>query len=168
MKNYVEVGFLIKSFGTQGHIKANFKDFYLEDVNKAKAVFINLDGDFIPYFIESNNLEQFFKLKLEGVDNKEVASTFSAKKAYLRLKDVISIEPQLNTDTWIGYSIINESTNKSIGKILEIIQLPKQEVAKIDAKGLEKLIPLHEKIILDVDDDARTITMILAEGILDL
>lgn len=66
----------------------------------------------------------------------------------------------------LGFEIIeNEQT---LGKILEVIEQPHQILCRIEIKGKEALIPLHEDTIVKIDKKKNQVIVELPEGLLEI
>jgi 16S rRNA processing protein RimM len=168
MKPYIEVGFLAKSFGTKGLLKANIDQKFKEDVLKSTAVFLNVNGNYIPYFIEEIVEDGFLRIKLEDIDSKEAAVAIQSRKLFLRARDIsIDFNEEISYSL-IGYSIYDQTTEETIGSIKELLEMPKQILAVVEYCSVEVFIPLHEELIDLVDVDKQRINMNLPEGLLDI
>ena len=68
--------------------------------------------------------------------------------------------------TLLGYTIINDK--ESLGEILELIEQPHQMLCRLEVKGKEVLIPLHEETLKKVDHKNKEIFVELPDGLLDI
>ena len=66
----------------------------------------------------------------------------------------------------LGYSIINN--NESLGEILELIEQPHQLLCRLEIKGKEVLIPLHEESLKKVNHRKKEVLVELPDGLLDI
>ncbi|MEM6699798.1 MAG: hypothetical protein AAF599_15455 [Bacteroidota bacterium] len=55
-----------------------------------------------------------------------------------------------------------------IGVIEEVIEMPQQEMAVINYKDKEVLIPMNEDFILEILEEEKILKVELPEGLLDL
>lgn len=176
MNKYISIGFTKKCHGVKGDLKIQVEDQYLEDLVKANAVFLEIKGKHVPYFIEDIRSGNDLLLKLEEIDSKESAHSLTSKELFLQphqiLKDEdreleIVSEEALIFDKYIGYTIIDGELG-TVGKIEEVIDFPHQEMAVILQEEKEILIPLHQNLIEKTDAEKQCIYMNLPDGILDL
>jgi 16S rRNA processing protein RimM len=58
--------------------------------------------------------------------------------------------------------------NESLGSILEVIEQPHQVLCRIEYKGKEALIPLHEETILKIDRKKQQVIVELPPGLLEI
>ena len=66
----------------------------------------------------------------------------------------------------LGFHIIDDG--KDLGEILEIIEQPHQLLCRIDWKGKEALIPLHEQFLLKVDKKKKQVVVELPDGLMEV
>ena len=59
-------------------------------------------------------------------------------------------------------------TGEFIGTIEDIEAMPAQDLAKVSHRGKEVLIPLADELVLTVDHKARTIKVVIPDGLLSL
>ena len=134
------------------------------------AVFIDLAGKLVPYFIESikyhpNNLAYLF---LEDVDTIEKASKLVKKDIYLPNK----LKPKKKSGDFtlmdlLGFIAVDEDEGE-LGRITQIQELPQQLIATVTYKNCEVLFPLNEEIIKGIDVVKGIVQVDLPEGLLDI
>jgi 16S rRNA processing protein RimM len=125
-------------------------------------------GAFLPWFIEATRIksEEEIYVKLQGVDVKEQAHRLTQKEVWLPEVDFKKYAAKASPINLLGYEVIEEG--KALGTILEVIEQPHQLLCKIEVKGKEALIPLHEETILKVDNKKKQVVVELPEGLLDI
>ena len=86
-----------------------------------------------------------------------------------QLPDNIDLEELEGYDYYIGYNILDVS-GKKIGEITAIDDSTENILFCIESanSGEEILIPLSDDFIEEINDNNKTITMNLPEGLLDL
>jgi len=172
---YVEIGYTKKTHGVQGWLRVQVEPEYLEDLLSTSAIFLSLQGQPVPYFVESFDTRNDLLLKLEDIDSKEAAAELSGKALSLREQDIIPdeerefelTEEELEYSFLTGYELHTEEQGP-IGAILEILEFPQQEMARLEIDQKEVLIPLHEDFIQSINEEHKQVTMSLPEGLLDL
>jgi 16S rRNA processing protein RimM len=163
------VGGFGKPHGLNGEIKLMVEAPFLDDVRRCKALFIVVAGRPMPYFVEWIRGEKDLLAKLEGVDDRDAARVLQGKDALLRAQDLSSPDTLKEDETpaWLGYTVIDREIGL-IGAIEDVIELPQQLLALVNYRGKETLIPLHEQLILSIDEQAKRLEMSLPAGLLDL
>jgi 16S rRNA processing protein RimM len=169
----IEIGKCGKPHGLDGTLKCQIDERYLDDVLQAKALFIGTGTNPIPYFIESAREGNHFLVKLEEVNSREDAVTLAHKPIYLRVEDLMEAEDIADEysdnryEKWIGYEMHDEETGV-IGVITEILNLPGHFTAQVNYQGKEILIPVHENLIVRIDNEKKQVMFNLPLGLLTL
>ena len=169
----VAVGKIVKAYSLKGTVKVAFEAFFMEFVEELEILFLEEGSNKIPYFIESIAVKenQPVLIKLEGVETKEAATAISRRKVFVdksKFPDIEeAFEEEHDWDFLIGFDAFDQGEN--FGKIAEIFYTPHQVTSQIvSAAGEEFLIPLHEDLIVEIDEDNKQIQFDLPEGLLDL
>ncbi|MGK0391104.1 MAG: 16S rRNA processing protein RimM [Maribacter sp.] len=172
MEELIEIGKTLKSHGVDGDLRFAIEDEYLEDFLSVEVVFLQQKGQPVPYFI--NEIKGIhLVVDLDEVDDKETAKKLAAKKVLIRKGDLIPEEEKtyvpvgLEYDPVIGFLLIDTERGE-IGRILEIEEYPQQEMALVEYKTKEIMIPMNGSFIQSIDKKEKKIIMSLPEGMLDL
>ncbi len=174
MEAYIHIGYIGKAHGLEGKVKVSPLDAYWEDFEYLEIYFIEDRGKPVPYFLEDINLDSQPPIaKFEDIGDREAATKMSNKKILIRVSDLkrevgeSAEKTTLEYQQYIGYTLIDKQLGK-LGEIEEIQEFPQQEMAFFEYNGAEKMIPLNEYIITDVDDEAKQLFVDLPEGLLSL
>jgi 16S rRNA processing protein RimM len=173
--SYVIIGRTRKAHGLTGELKISIEERYLEDFLKCERIFIEVKGVKIPYFIENIRGGGEIILHLEEVNNRDAAIALQSRDILLREQDILPEhlrEIEVEDDDGLEYAFIQgflllDKSLGSIGTIKEVLEMPQQEMAFLDYKGREVLIPLNDQLILEVDETRKQILMDLPDGLLD-
>lgn len=161
-----KIGRLGKSHGVRGEVSFLFDDDVFDRVD-ANYLILDIDGILVPFFIEEYRFrsDTTALMKFEGIDTQERARELTGCDVYFPRNLTASDDDSISWSAIVGFDIIDASTEKSIGRI-----------ASIDDSTLNilfcledgHLIPASEDLITQIDQQARTITMHLPAGLLDL
>ncbi len=164
----IEIGKIGKSHGLKGALKVKIQEEYLEDFKTVGIVFININGMNIPHFIE-NTQSNYSIIKFEDVDDKESANILYHKSISMQESDIqfYTKKERGQFGLYEGFTIHDENLG-IIGIINKIEEYPQQEMAFIDYKNEERMIPLHQDFIIEINEKEQKITMNLPEGLLNL
>ncbi|MBS1531727.1 MAG: 16S rRNA processing protein RimM, partial [Bacteroidetes bacterium] len=128
---YFRIGSFLKTKGLKGELQL-YVDYDGLDAVKFNAVFVDMAGKLVPYFVSSVKYQgkgaYFF---LEDVDTVEKASRLVKKDVYLPEK--LRPKKKKNEFTLMdlkGFVAIDEKEGE-LGEILEIQELPQQYIASI-------------------------------------
>jgi len=166
----IHIGHSLKSRGIQGNFKAHINKPFEEVISSARAVFINLNGSKVPFLIEKCIDGKNILLKLEEVDSPEDISHLLGKELYLNKSEIpaeLLMKTEEQSHPMLNYQILDQNDN-AIATIEELVEYPEQLLAKINYKEKELLLPIHEDLIISLDEEAKIIKLQLIDGLLDL
>jgi 16S rRNA processing protein RimM len=170
MEGYFYVGKILKLFASKGALLAYLDVDDPEDYINLESVFVRMNNQLIPFFIQ--NIELRHKnnavLTFEDVDNPEQASMLTGCEMFLPL----DILPPLSGNRFYyheikGFNVIDKIYGEA-GVVEEVMEYPHQAVMRINNQGKEILIPISDEIIAEVDRANRTLHIIAPEGLIDL
>ena len=161
-----KIGRLGKSHGVRGEVSFLFDNDVFDRVD-ADYLILDIDGILVPFFIEEYRFrsDTTALMKFEGIDTQERARELTGCDVYFPRNLATSDDDSISWSAIVGFDIIDASTDKSVGRI-----------ASIDDSTLNilfcledgHLIPASEDLITQIDQQARTITMHLPAGLIDL
>ncbi|MCB0705167.1 MAG: 16S rRNA processing protein RimM [Saprospiraceae bacterium] len=170
MAEYIEVGYSKKTHGIRGELKVVVEDHFLDDFLNAKAVFLDLPGGKVPYFLDTIRDAGSLLASFEDIDSKEKALPLSGKAIFLRKEDVSASKPQFQEGTsefLQGYKVFDAIAGE-IGRIDRVEEYPQQEMAIVELEKKTLLIPLHPDLIVRIDEVKKELHCQLPEGLLEL
>lgn len=169
-KDCFYLGTIVKKFSFKGELLAKLDTDEPELYDDLDAVFVDLRGTMVPFFIESSQLHKsdLLRLKFEDVDTEADADALIKAELYLPLTAL----PKLSGNKFyfhevIGYQIIDENFGP-VGTIVSINDTTAQALFEIEYNGKEILIPINDEIITKVDREQRTITVKAPDGLIEL
>lgn len=169
MTEYFKIGKLVSAFGLKGELILQHNLGKKSSLKGLNAIFIEeRKTSFIPWFIESTRIksEEEIYIKLQDVNTREAAVKLTQKELWLPEADFKKFSAKTSPINLLGFDIIeNEQT---LGKILEVIEQPHQILCRIEVKGKEVLIPLHEDTIVKIDKKKSQVIVELPEGLLEI
>ncbi|GJM32454.1 MAG: hypothetical protein DHS20C18_14550 [Saprospiraceae bacterium] len=172
MDEYRSIGRTQKTYGVAGALRLNIKDQYLDDLFEAKVLFLSLQGQLIPYFVETIDDQNNLLVKFEEINSPEQARELTNAEVFLRESDLADINPkdELNNPDWDRFKdwLVVDEQGKSIGPILEIQEFPQQLMALVNYQDREVFIPLNDTFLVGVDEKKRQLMMELPDGLLAL
>ena len=66
-----------------------------------------------------------------------------------------------------GWTVLDE-TGRTIGTVAAHEDIPGNPCIVLRTERGEALIPLHEELVLEIDEENETLRMVIPEGLLDL
>ena len=169
IEDHFRIGTFIKTKGLKGELQL-YVDFENLDAIDFNAIFVDMAGKLVPYFVESvkyhpNKTAYLF---LEDQDTIEKASRLVKKDVYLPNK----LKPKKKKGDFTlrdlkGFTAVDENEGE-LGEIISIQELPQQFIATVHYKNCEVLFPLNEEIIKSIDVVKSIVLVDLPDGLLDI
>ena len=169
MSQYIHIGKIVAPHGITGHViieHALGKPIHFKGID---AIFVEKNAaSFIPYFIQSAaaKTDTISHLQLEGINSREATAMLLGKKVWLPQDEFQKLVDKQSPLALLGYTVVE--AGKSLGVIQEVIEQPHQLMVTILYQGQEAYIPLHEESLKAVNHKAKTISVELPDGLLDL
>ncbi|MFB1003797.1 MAG: hypothetical protein QMC70_06645 [Bacteroidia bacterium] len=159
----ISIGYISRPHSYKGEIQLRLER-KIVSLQRDDFVFIKMDGQYIPYKIESvKGKQEEPVLKLEFVETYEYAQEISGSEVYTD-QEVLPQESEL---TFIGFELIDKELG-TIGKVLDVQEMPQQLMLTVKYNGEEKYIPLVEAFIDHISEENKEIWLQLPKGLLDL
>lgn len=169
MAEYYKVGKLVAVHGLTGELLLKHELGKKTSLKGLQAFFIEeKKSSFIPYFIETTKIksEEEIYIKLEGINTREAAIKLTQNQVWLPEADFKKFAAKTAPASLLGYTIINK--NERLGEILELIEQPHQLLCRLEIKGKEVLIPLHEETLKKVNHTKKEVIVELPDGLLEI
>lgn len=170
MTDRLKVGVVTSVHGIKGEVKV----FPTTDDNrrfkKLKQVYLDTGKELLSLEIEG---VKFFKqmviLKFKGYENPDDVMKFRQKELWIDRKDAV----RLSKDEYFIADLIDmevcDEEGKLIGTLKDVISTGANDVYAVETtEGKEVLFPAIKQCVLDVDTEARKMTVHVMEGLLDL
>jgi len=167
LAEYFNIGKLVAVHGLSGELLLKHELGKKTSLKGLQAIFTEeKKGSFLPWFIESAKIKSDSEtyIKLEGVNTREAAMKLTPKQAWLPAADFKKFAAKTAPASLLGYMIIHN--NEALGEILELIEQPHQLLCRLEIKGKEVLIPLHEETLQKVDHRKKQVLVELPDGLL--
>ena len=151
---------VLKSWGAAGQVVLSLDADDPRDLESEEPVFIEFDGLPVPFFIESVTAKGGRLLvKFEDVDSLAEAEELVGREIGFSDSD------ETEEDTLIGLRVRDARTRRIVGEIVDMNDYAGNLLVTVDTQRGEVLLPLHEDLIAEVDDEV--ITLEIPEGLLE-
>jgi len=165
------LGKITKIVGYKGEVAIFMDVDFPETYFSIKSVIVETKNTLVPYFFDwlQFRKDRHFKAKLIGVDTEEQSQALVNSELYLPINQLPKLEGnKFYFHEIVDFEIVDEKEDK-IGLIKRVIDLPANPLFEVlNDSGVEILVPMNDNVIQKVDRDAKTIFVILPEGLLDL
>ncbi|MDN3491338.1 ribosome maturation factor RimM [Winogradskyella bathintestinalis] len=164
------LGKIVKKYSFKGELLAKLDTDEPDLYDNLDAIFIDLRGNLVPFFIESSQLHKsnLLRLKFEDVNSEADADALIKTELYLPL----DLLPKLEGEKFyfhevIGFKIKDKNFG-DVGIIKAINDSTAQALFEIDRNGIEILIPMNDEFITKVDRENKVIEVNTPEGLIEL
>jgi 16S rRNA processing protein RimM len=168
---YYPAGKILRSLGVKGELVVSLYEPGLFVNFSFEAVFLNPGRGLVPFFVDSfsfNLPKNTLLLRMEGIDSPASAGVFVGQEIFLDSGTLPEPETkQFFAHEVLGFELVDKNEGP-LGPVLEVLDLPMQQVFRLMKDGCEILIPAVPEIILSIDRVARTIQIEAPEGLIDL
>jgi 16S rRNA processing protein RimM len=155
---------VLKSNGRDGERLLGFVGIAPEDIDTQEPVFIEFDGLPVPFYFESftprGNTRAL--VRLTGVHSLTDADELAGAAVYAE-DDLYEDEEEDLT----GWTVLDADGTK-VGTVSAHEDIPGNPCIWVETGHGEVLVPLHEELVLDVDETAQALRMEIPEGLLNL
>ncbi|MBO3115600.1 16S rRNA processing protein RimM [Winogradskyella sp. DF17] len=164
------LGKIVKKYSFKGELLAKLDTDEPELYDNLDAIFIDLRGNLVPFFIESSQLHKsdLLRLKLEDVLDESDADALLKCDLYLPLEFLPKLEGnKFYFHEVIGFTIKDKSFG-DVGVIKAINDSTAQALFVVDRNSVEILIPMNDQFIVELNRGTSTIVMDLPEGLIEI
>ncbi len=167
--NLIQIAKILKSNGTDGELVMSFLTVDPEELNSTEPVFIYFDGLPVPFFIQSLVRRGSTKalVHLNDIESGEDAEEIVGQAVYVRESEDMELEEDDFSYLvgWTLYDCKGGSKRKSVlvGSVSDFIDIPANPCLELSTGAI---IPLHEDLIIAVDERKQEIYMELPDGLL--
>lgn len=168
------VGKFLKPHGINGEITI-LRDFDSLDFNDYSCVIVEIDGIFVPFFINSVRPKgaETDLVRIDGISDERHVARLSNKTVYVLCSEIPDDdndedEDRLYADDFIGYKVIIDGIGL-FGKITGIDDSTANYLFIVETTdGKTLLIPVADEFVTEVKPDIKEISMCLPDGLLDI
>lgn len=164
------LGKIVKKYSFKGEVLAKLDTDDPNIYEDLDAIFLELRGTLIPFFVEQSQLHksELLRLKFEDVDTEADADAILKSDLYLPLDLLPKLEGnQFYFHEIIGFTVTDKAFGE-VGVIKGVNDSTAQALFEIDRNGVEILIPMNDDFIIEVNRDTKTILVDVPEGLIDL
>jgi 16S rRNA processing protein RimM len=169
-EDYINIGKILKTFGNHGDLIVKLEFDNLSGLQKMESVFLELDGERVPFFIESIEPKADHRalIRFEAVNSVEKAARLTGAELFISISRLPALpEDEFYFHEILGFKVQDEEYGP-IGLLKEVLEMPHQDILRIMNKEKEILIPAVDKIIMGIDRRKRIIHIKAPEGLIAL
>lgn len=162
-----QIAQVLKSNGADGELVLGFRDIAPEDIDIKEPVFIYYDGLPVPFFIETFSLRGTSKalVRLTDIEGAEDAMEVTGRKVYVSDEAFEGLYEEEGLSLLEGWILYDEK-EKEIGTISGFLDIPGNPCLEVSTCSGDIIVPVHDDLIISLNEDSRTIAMAVPEGLL--
>ena len=165
-----KIGKIGRIHGVKGEVAIHITDDVFDRVD-ADFLFVEVEGLLVPFFIEEYRFKSdtTVLMKFCDIDDADRASSLTGSDVYFPRSLVEESDGELTWNELVGFTLIDSNSQQSVGEISHVDLTTINtlfEVSTPDGKSI--LIPAADDLLDDVDRKARTVTMRVPEGLVNL
>jgi 16S rRNA processing protein RimM len=166
MSQLIKIGKLSRVHGLKGALVVSGDNLESIEVKKKGFLFIEINNISTPFFISEVKMAgKNMVITFDGIDTVEKAKPYIGRDVYGDEKNVS--EKKNAAANLEGYDLVDELKG-NVGKINELINLPKQKFLSIDIDGEETLLPYTDVFVKKIDHKAKTVYYCAPDGLFDI
>jgi 16S rRNA processing protein RimM len=168
--DFYYLGKITKLFGYKGELVFYFDVDDISEYRNLDAVFINVNGNLIPFMIKNLRFHQGQTaiVRIEDVDQLEAAQRLVNAELYLPLSTLPKLEGnKFYYHEIIGFTVVDAKEGE-VGIIEEVNDQSAQVLLVIKEGFREILFPVVDELIDKLDRKEKKIYVRFPEGLLDL
>ncbi|MEO2059836.1 MAG: ribosome maturation factor RimM [Mesonia sp.] len=164
------LGKIVSKFSFKGEVLVKLDTDDPESFLEMESVFIDMNKNLIPFFIEKSSLQKsnLLRLKFEEITSEEDADRILKKELYLPL----SFLPELQDDQFYFHEVIGfKVTDKlfgDVGILKGVNDSTPQALFEIERDGKEILVPVNDDFIDKLDKPNKTLHLDVPEGLIEM
>ncbi|MBO7648675.1 MAG: 16S rRNA processing protein RimM [Bacteroidales bacterium] len=163
------LGTLTRPFGLKGDLCAFFETDNPERYTQLDALFLDLDGEKIPYTIEHityrGNNQFIIKFDAIGPDD---CRDFVSVEVYLPMEQLPPLTGnQFYFHEVVGFTVTDQRLGE-IGTCTGFLEVSNNPIMQVDHNGTEILIPASQQFVTHVDRENRTLHINTPEGLIEI
>lgn len=169
--NFTQIGNVVATHALNGKVQVRHNLKNKNELAKLKFIFIELNNkSYIPFFVENvvGATDNTAIVQLEDVNTVEEARALIGKKIYTEQETFNKIK--VNADKQLdftGFSLFNQN-NEHLGTITDLLASPAQLLAVIVINDKEVLVPIVEKMILDINLQKKILKLEIPDGLMEV
>jgi 16S rRNA processing protein RimM len=164
------LGKIAKKFSFKGEVLVYLDTDEPELYENMESVFVELNKNLVPFFIENSSLHKndFLRVKFEDVDTEEDADAIMGCELYLPLSFLPKLEGnQFYYHEVIGFEVEDQRLGV-VGKIVSINDSTAQPLFEVLNGNVEMLIPMIDQFLVKIDRANKKVIMNLPEGLVEM
>lgn len=164
-----KIGFFRKTHGVHGEVVLEFDEEFEYSVEDAERFFVDIEGLLVPFFVAEEGLRfrsaKSAIVKFDWVDTADYAKRLIGQSAWLYKTEIVDMP--VESESFLKGLILFDRKLGEIGLIEEVDDFAGNIVLTLQYQGTELLVPFNEAMLVEFDEEKKTITLDLPDGLLE-
>jgi 16S rRNA processing protein RimM len=163
------LGRITKINGYEGAVTVKLEKTFTENIPHPESVFLEIEGKLVPFFISGSEYSgaDILKISFEDYGSIEKIKEFLGCRVFLTSDCIERSHPEV-IENLSGYQVFYHD-DLLLGTVTDIFENPDQWLLNIlSPANKEILIPLHNDLIVSIDNIRKIIVMELPDGLIDI
>ena len=158
----IRIGTMRRPHGKCGELQCQMDNAYWDEAD-ADFLILLLDGIFVPFRVEEWRGKGADSLifRLKGVDTEAKALRLVNAEAYMLRRDLDEEEEMMTWQDLKGYEVLNEA-HEMQGRVADVDESTINTLLELEDG---RLLPVHEDLIIEIDEPQKRIILDLPEGL---
>ncbi len=166
MSELIKLGKLTRVHGLKGALVVAGDNSGAVEIKKNGFLFIEMNNVPTPFFVtEVKYIGKNLVLGFDGIKTIEDAKSLIGKELWGDEKNVTDKKKKIVGLE--GYDVIDEHKG-NVGKVNELMVLPKQQFLSVQVQDNEVLLPYTEAFVKKIDHKTKTVYYCAPEGLFDI
>jgi 16S rRNA processing protein RimM len=168
---FLLLGRVLRPHGIRGELRIEVLTAYPERIVSGSKVYVGPDPDDVSAAVlhdvtGARKHLQYLILQLEGFEDRNEADTLRDQFVMVALEDAVPLEEgEFYLYQVIGLSVYTVDGDY-LGEVSDVIETGANDVYVVQGPRGEVLLPATEECVVDIDIDAKRMTINLIEGLL--
>ena len=166
---HILLGRITKTVGYEGFVVVRLEKKFIGNYKEQKSVFLEIEGKPTPFFISDYEFSggDILKLQFDGYETADAMSEFVGANVFL-VGDEYDIDNEASPDFLMGFSV-QSTQGKHIGIVDDILENTAQYLLSVKTPDERTvLLPLHDDLIENIDEENSLLVMEIPDGLTDL
>jgi len=169
-QEFFYLGYVQRLHSSDGRLKIKLDVDDPSAYRRLDAFFIKIGLNYVPFLVEELHFQSkgLVIVTLQDVDEQEQAEVLVGKEIYLPLEAL----PELGNHQFYyheikGFIVVDKNFGP-IGKVIDILEYPGQDLIQVFYNNNEVLIPINDDIIHKLDRKRQQLHVEMPDGLLDV
>ena len=170
LSDCIELGTITKCHGIHGQVVLRLCNLSFDAIKEMEAVFIQIDGLPVPFFITeyAERSNDTLILTIDDIKEEQAAKDLMNSRVFIKSSQVEIPESYLpKFHPLNGYTVIDVKSGK-LGIADEILDLDNNPLLRILTKKKEILLPFHDDFIHSINTKDKILYVSVPKGLLDV